>query len=104
MLTAYQIMGYLVLLPAAALLPALACLGLWRWRPRRSALVAAIAWTLYTLYESGMKYRILCGGECNIRVDLLVIYPLLLGLTLLAVVSALWPGRPTAPSAPPSAG
>lgn len=29
-------------------------------------------WFLYCLYEYAMKYRILCTGECNIRIDLLV--------------------------------
>ena len=33
-----------------------------------------------------MQIRVLCGGECNIRVDLLLIYPVLLVLTLASLV------------------
>ena len=32
-----------------------------------------------------MKLRILCSGECNIRVDLLLIYPFLLLVSLAAI-------------------
>jgi hypothetical protein len=46
----------------------------------------AAAWGLYAVYEYLMHERILCSGECNIRIDLLLIYPLLLGLTF----KALW--------------
>jgi hypothetical protein len=35
-----------------------------------------------------MYARILCSGECNIRVDLLLIYPILLIVTIAACVSA----------------
>jgi hypothetical protein len=34
-----------------------------------------------------MKLRILCSGECNIRVDLLLFYPLLLVLTVLGAIA-----------------
>ncbi len=44
---------------------------------RWTALVAAFSWFGYGLWEYGMKMRILCSGDCNIRVDLLLIYPLL---------------------------
>ncbi|MBC7601308.1 MAG: hypothetical protein H7255_01425 [Ramlibacter sp.] len=35
-----------------------------------------------------MFARVLCSGECNIRVDLLVIYPVLLGATLWVALAA----------------
>ena len=54
-----------------------------RW-PTRSGLVAAIAWLLYGAYEYALRLEALCPGECNIRVDLLLIYPLLAMLTLVA--------------------
>jgi len=34
-----------------------------------------------------MKLRILCSGECNIRVDLLLFYPTLALMSLFAVVA-----------------
>jgi hypothetical protein len=52
--------------------------------PSRTLLVAAMVWILYAAYEEMMRRRVLCSGECNIRVDLLLIYPLLLALTAAA--------------------
>jgi len=54
---------------------------------RRPCAVAAAAWLLYGAYETAMRLRWLCSGECNIRVDLLLIYPLLLGVSLMAVIA-----------------
>jgi len=52
---------------------------------RRVVFVAAGSWLCYLPYEWGMKLRILCSGECNIRVDLLLIYPLLLLVSSAAI-------------------
>jgi hypothetical protein len=49
-----------------------------RYARRRLPMAAGIIWLLYALYEFGMKRRLLCSGECDIRIDLLAIYPLLL--------------------------
>ena len=43
--------------------------------------VLTVLWLLYSVYEFLMYKRILCTGECNIRIDLLLIYPLILGST-----------------------
>ncbi len=53
-------------------------LGLGRWTRRRVAIGVGIIWLVYAAYEVGMKERWLCTGECNIRIDLLIIYPVLL--------------------------
>ena len=55
---------------------------------RRSVVagLVAVAWVAYGSYEYMMKLRIWCSGECNIRVDLLMIYPIL----ALVSVFALW--------------
>ena len=58
-------------------------------RGRRAAAAAGIVWLLYAVYETGMKQRWFCTGECNIRVDLLLIYPLLLATTAVAIVNLL---------------
>ncbi len=84
-------MGILIIAPWLALLPALLLAVVGKLRGRRFALWVAGAWVVYLLYELGMKYRILCGGECNIRIDLLVIYPLLLGMTAVALFMAMLP-------------
>jgi hypothetical protein len=57
------------------------------WRARRWGVVTiGVMWVLYSAYETGMQQRWLCTGECNIRVDLLLIYPVL----LLASAGAAW--------------
>lgn len=56
--------------------------ALWLTTRAPGALVAGIAWFLYAPYEFLMYARVLCSGECNIRVDLLLLWPLLLGLSL----------------------
>jgi hypothetical protein len=81
-------MGHVFLLyPFMALIPA----GIFAWWYRRSGaltnLLAALLWLVYTIYEYGMYLRILCTGECNIRIDLLLIYPLLLVISLTAIIS-----------------
>ena len=62
---------------------------------RRTATRAGLAWLVYAAYELGMQRRWLCSGECNIRVDLFVIYAALLVATVAAIVSLLraGPGR-----------
>jgi hypothetical protein len=73
--------------PLAALVPALLFLGAYRSLRRRPALVAGIGWLLYTGYELGMQRRWLCSGECNIRVDLFLVYAILAALSLGGIIS-----------------
>jgi hypothetical protein len=61
-------------------------MGLGWWAPRRIGVVVGVVWLLYAAYETGMQQRWLCSGECNIRVDLLLIYPLLLVASAVATV------------------
>ena len=87
-------LGIFIFLPPAALVPA-ALFGLgFYWRRRPLTLLAAVLWLAYAGYEQAMKSRWLCTGECNIRVDLLLIYPLLLILSLAALVSLRRARRP----------
>jgi biotin transporter BioY len=72
------------------------------WQRRRWGVVTiGVIWGLYAVYETGMQQRWLCTGECNIRVDLLLIYPILLLLSAGAALS-LWrtrrANRPGSPS------
>ncbi|HSA57539.1 MAG TPA: hypothetical protein VLE53_17635 [Gemmatimonadaceae bacterium] len=90
-------MGLLIAYPwlAAAIGGALLVPAL-RHRDRR-VMTIAVLWLLYAAYETGMKRRWLCSGECNIRVDLLLIYPVLLLSLVMATVRLLRPSRaPTA--------
>ena len=79
-------MGIFVAYPVLAAAIGIVLLGLgWRTR-RRVAVGVGIVWMLYAGYELGMKHRWLCSGECNIRIDLLIIYPmLLLGLVVAGI-------------------
>jgi hypothetical protein len=74
--------------PLLAVVPALVLLGLHRLSRHGLTLCAAGAWVLYAFYEFAMHWRWLCSGECNIRVDLLLIYPALALLTLVGIVAA----------------
>lgn len=65
---------------------------LYMWRRQRSAAIASAAWALYCGYEYLMYARVLCTGECNIRVDLLLMYPILIVLTLYALIRSIRSG------------
>ena len=71
------ILGALIGRPYLALAPAVFFAALYYRRRRSAVLVAALAWLAYFPYEQAMKLRILCSGECNIRIDLLLLYPVL---------------------------
>jgi hypothetical protein len=89
----YRSMAVLIDAPWLAAAPGLVLLWLWARSGRRLVGAAALAWLLYLPYELGMKWRLLCSGECNIRIDLLGIYPALAVLSALAIVSAALGGR-----------
>ena len=71
--------------PLLALAIGGAFIGAWRFRHARSAAVAGLLWLLYGTYEYLMRARILCSGECNIRIDLFLIYPMLLAVSIIAL-------------------
>jgi hypothetical protein len=79
--------------PWLAALIGVPLLALGRWRGRGAAVATGIAWLLYAVYETGMKQRWWCSGECNIRIDLLLVYPMLLVLTAVGMVNLLRTGR-----------
>jgi len=82
-------MGVFIAWPWLALVPAVVFVVLHRLSRRRLVAAAALMWGLYAVYEYGMRRRWLCTGECNIRVDLLLLYPLLAVASLVALVVAL---------------
>ena len=69
-----------------ALMVAVAFVALGLWRRARPAWVAAVMWLAYAGYEAMMVLRIWCSGECNIRVDLLLFIPVLLWVSIVALV------------------
>lgn len=44
----------------------------------KTALVAALLWLIYGAYESMLKFGYLCSEGCDIRIDLIFIYAILL--------------------------
>jgi hypothetical protein len=82
-----SIMAIFTQYPWMAAVIGLLLVGLGRSRGRRTAIVVGVIWLLYAAYETAMRLRWLCTGECNIRVDLLLIYPLLLAITVVGLVS-----------------
>jgi hypothetical protein len=84
-----RLLGVFIAWPALALGPAVIFGALYAYGRRNLVLITAIAWLAYFPYELAMKLRILCSGECNIRVDLLVLYPVLAVLSVASVVVAL---------------
>ena len=67
--------------------------GGFKLAPIRQVPVTGVLWILYGIYEYLMQIRVLCSGECNIRVDLLLIYPILLVYTITSAIrigKALW--------------
>jgi hypothetical protein len=75
--------------PLLAIVPSVVFLAAYGATRRRLTAAAGLAWLLYAAYEMAMRLRWLCTGECNIRVDLLLIYPLLAFLSVVAIVSAI---------------
>lgn len=99
-----NLLGLFIVWPWLALVPAIG-FGMLFLRQRRGIiLLTALAWLAYFPYELAMKLRVLCSGECNIRVDLLLFYPLLFGLSMGALIA--WhisSAKPRRPPAPPQA-
>jgi hypothetical protein len=81
----YRAMSILIEYPFLALVPAFALLALYRLSRRPFVAGVTVAWVLYGVYEYAMQERILCSGECNIRVDLLAIYPVLAVASIIAL-------------------
>jgi hypothetical protein len=80
-------LGVFIAWPGLALVPAALFLALYRASRRGLVIAVALAWAGYAAYEYGMHRRWLCTGECNIRVDLLLIYPALLLVSAAAAVA-----------------
>jgi hypothetical protein len=89
-----SLMAIFIQYPWLAAIIGIVLIGLGR-RRRPTAMIVGTIWLLYAAYETAMRLRWLCTGECNIRVDLLLIYPLLLAITVVSIVSLLRTRRTT---------
>jgi hypothetical protein len=59
-------------------------------KPRPGVIIAAIVWLLYAGYEFLIANGTLCDAKCNIRVDLLLIWPFVAIASLFGIYS---PGK-----------
>ena len=75
--------------PLLAAAIGLLLVGLGRWTHRGLAMTVGVMWLIYSVWEFAIKQRWLCRGDCDIRADLLFIYPVLLVGSVAAVVSLL---------------
>ncbi len=91
-------MSILIEAPWLALIPAALYALLYRRSRRTLVASVAVMWLGYALYEYAMRRRWLCSGECNIRVDLLLLYPVLFLASVAALIVAVRTGpRPDRP-------
>jgi hypothetical protein len=85
--------------PLLAAVIGLLLVALGRSVHRGLAMTVGVMWLIYSLWEFAIKQRWLCRGDCDIRVDLIFIYPVLLIGSVAALVSLLIkPRRPQAGS------
>lgn len=80
-----RIFGIFIEWPYLALIPAVGFAFMFVRSRKFVVLLTALAWLAYFPYELAMKLRILCSGECNIRIDLLLFYPVLALLSLISI-------------------
>ncbi len=86
----YRTMAAFIEQPLLAAVPVGIFLALFAVSRKFLVLAAAAAWLVYLPYEYAMKLRILCSGECNIRIDLLVLYPALFVISVAGLIAFLW--------------
>jgi hypothetical protein len=64
-------------------------------RPHPAVIVAAVLWLLYAVWEYFIATGVLCDANCNIRVDLVLFFPILAIATFYAYRSYMGlPGQP----------
>ena len=83
-------------LPLFAVVLGLLIVACFRLAQSRLVLITGLLWILYAVYEYLVQIRVLCSGECNIRVDLLLIYPVLFIYTVASILrtgKAFWQRR-----------
>ena len=65
-------------------------------RPRLALLVSGALWALYAVWEYNITNGTLCDKDCNIRVDLVFLLPILVLTTIFAFKAVERPqGQPT---------
>ena len=86
--------------PLLALVPSLGFFVLTFYTRRLTVAFAAIVWALYAAYEGAMTFHVFCPRGCNIRLDLILIYPILIALSIAGLVVGLRRRRSAQPGIP----
>ena len=95
----FTTMGVFVEHPLLAAVIGILFVTLSRVLHRSLATAAGIMWIIYSLWEFAIKQRWVCRGDCDIRADLIFIYPLLILGSVAAVVGlVIKPRQPRANS------
>jgi hypothetical protein len=86
-------MGIFIEHPLLAAVIGILLVALGRIVHRGVATAVGAMWFMYSLWEFGIEQRWLCSGDCAIRVDLLLIYPVLWLGSVAAVASLIMKPR-----------
>jgi len=81
----FRNMAVLIEHPLLAAVPGAVFVALFAVSRKCLVLTAAVAWLAYLPYEYAMKLRLLCSGDCDIRLDLMVLYPALLIISVVGL-------------------
>jgi len=95
----FRVMAVFIEHPLLAAVIGILLVTLGRVLHRGLATAAGVMWIMYSLWEFAIKQRWLCRGDCDIRADLIFIYPLLILGSVAAVVGlVIKPRQPRAHS------
>lgn len=84
-------MGVFITQPWVALIPVALFGALFLWRRQRVLLLPTLVWLVYFIYELGLFLSCdYSNGECNIRVDLLLISWIMVGVNLFGALALVW--------------
>ncbi|MCF6320696.1 MAG: hypothetical protein L3J32_02880 [Rhizobiaceae bacterium] len=81
----YEVFAIFTTSPWLAAIPALLFFWMYNRFKLKVILYTALLWAVYLIYELGIYFGLLCDEDCNIRIDLFAIYPLLAVMSLLAI-------------------
>ena len=73
--------------PLLAFVPALLFAVIGKLTRSRLVWCSGGLWGAYALYELSIQHRLLCSGDCDIRVDLIFIAPILAVSSLAAILA-----------------
>ena len=87
-----KLMGFIFIpVPFIAFVISIIFYFIFKKHASKTAFVTVFLWFVYGAYESMLRFGYLCPEGCNIRIDLIVIYPVLLFSSTLVVAKLINP-------------